>query len=94
MAIIVYFRKHHSEDAHWWTTVLAPLISVVGQLAVVYLAIKHLSFLATGVSWVNYLLYIDLAVFLIGVGYAFYVKANDRAKYETIGRLVNEGLDG
>jgi amino acid transporter len=94
VAIIVYFRKHHSEDAHWWTTLVAPLISVVGQLAVVYLAIKHLSFLATGVSWVNYLLYIDLAVFLIGVGYAFYVKTNDRAKYETIGRLVNEGLDG
>jgi amino acid transporter len=93
VAIFNYFRTHHSADAHWWTTTLAPLISVIGQLYVVYLAIKHLSFLATGVSWVNYLLYIDAIVFIGGVAWAFYIKSNDRAKYETIGRLVNEGLD-
>ncbi len=93
VAIIVYFRQQHSAEAHWWTTMVAPLISIVGQLAVVYLAIKHLSFLATGVTWVNDLLYVDAAVFLVGVGMAFYFKANDRARYETIGRLVNEGLD-
>ncbi len=39
------------------------------------------------------LLGIDLVVFLGGVAWAFYIKSNDRAKYETIGRLVNEGLD-
>ncbi len=93
IAIIVYFRTSHKEDAHWWTTTLAPVISVVAQIYVVYLAIKNLSFLATGVSWVNYLLYIDLIVFVGGVAWAFWIKSNDRAKYETIGRLVNEGLD-
>ena len=33
------------------------------------------------------------AVFIGGIGYAFYIKSNDRAKYEIIGRLINEGLD-
>ena len=93
VAIIVYFRRDHPEDAHWWTTTLAPVISVAAQIYVVYLAIKNLSFLATGVSWVNYLLYIDAIVFIGGVAWAFWIKSNDRAKYETIGRLVNEGLD-
>ncbi len=92
VAIIAYFRKHHSADAHWWTTLLAPAISVVAQLYVVYLAIKNLKFLVTGVTWINYLLYIDAAVFIAGVALAFYLKANDRARYETIGRTVHEGL--
>jgi len=34
----------------------------------------------------------DVLVFVGGVGYALYLKSNDRAKYETIGRMVNEGL--
>jgi len=36
---------------------------------------------------------IDVLVFVGGIGYALYLKSSDRAKYETIGRLVNEGLD-
>jgi len=35
---------------------------------------------------------IDLAVVLIGVGGAFYLKQRNRAKYEQAGRLINEGL--
>jgi len=93
VAIINYFRTHHKGEAHWWTTTLAPAISVVAQVYVVYLAIKNIDFLATGVHWIRWLLVIDAAVFLLGVGLAYYYKANDRAKYETIGRLVNEGLD-
>ena len=65
----------------------------MGQLYVVYLAIKNIDFLATNVHWIRYLLIIDALVFLGGVAWAFYIKSNDRAKYETIGRLVNEGLD-
>jgi amino acid transporter len=93
VAIFNYFRTHHEADHHWWTTTLAPIISVVGQLYVVYLAIKNIDFLATNVHWIRYLLIIDALVFLGGVAWAFYIKSNDRAKYETIGRLVNEGLD-
>ena len=35
---------------------------------------------------------LDVAIFVLGIGYAYYVKSNDRAKYETIGRMINEGL--
>ena len=92
VAIFNYFRTHHSAESHWFTTMLAPVISVIGQIYVVYLAIKNIDFLATGVHWIRYLIVIDALVFLLGVAMAFYYKSNDRAKYETIGRMVHEGL--
>jgi hypothetical protein len=35
---------------------------------------------------------IDVLVFVGGIGYALYLKSSDRAKYETIGRMVHDGL--
>jgi amino acid transporter len=93
VAIFNYFRTHHAEEHHWWTTILAPLISLVGQGFVLYLAIDHLSFLGSGYSYAKWLCWGDLAIFLAGLGYALYLKSNDRAKYETVGRMINQGLD-
>jgi amino acid transporter len=93
LAIFNYFRSHHKADHHWWTTILAPLISLVSQAFVLYLAIDHLTFLGSGYSYAKWLCWGDLVIFLGGLGYAFYLKANDRAKYETVGRMINEGLD-
>ncbi len=92
-AIFNYFRTHHAEDHHWWTTITAPLISVVSQLIVLYLALKNLDFLGSGYGYAKWLCWGDLAIFLVGLGYAFYIKTNNRAKYEQIGRMINQGLD-
>ena len=35
----------------------------------------------------------EVAIFALGIADAFYLKANDRAKYETVGCLINDGLD-
>jgi hypothetical protein len=56
-------------------------------------AIDKIDFLGAGYHYALYLVIIDVVVFVGGIGAALYFKANDRAKYETIGRLVNEGLD-
>jgi amino acid transporter len=93
LAIFNYFRTHHKADHHWWTTITAPLLAVVSQAFVLYLAIKNLKFLGSGYSYAKWLCWGDLAIFLIGLGYAFYVKSRHRAKYETIGRMINQGLD-
>jgi hypothetical protein len=93
VAIFNYFRTHHKEDHHWWTTITAPLIAAVTQAYVLYLAIKNLKFLGSGYSYAKWLCWADLAIFLIGLGYAFYLKNRSRAKYETIGRMINQGLD-
>jgi hypothetical protein len=93
IAIFNYFRTHHKEEHHWWTTMLAPIIAAASQAYVLYLAIKNLNFLGAGYSYAKWLCWADLAIFAIGLGYALYLKRNDRAKYESVGRMINQGLD-
>jgi amino acid transporter len=93
LAVFNYFRTHHKADHHWWTTITAPLIAAVSQAVVLYLAIKNLNFLGSGYSYAKWLVWGDLAIFLGGLAYAFYLKSNNRAKYETIGRMINQGID-
>jgi amino acid transporter len=92
VAIWNYFRTHHPGEHRLWNHTIAPLISVVAQLAVLGVAIDKIDFLGAGYTYAWYLVAIDVVVFVGGVGYALYLKSNDRAKYETIGRMVNEGL--
>ena len=92
VAIWNYFRTHHPGEHHIWTHTIAPLISVIGQLAVLFVAIDKIDFLGAGYTYAWYLVGIDVLVFVGGIGYAMYLKSNDRAKYETIGRMVHEGL--
>ena len=93
VAIFNYFRTHHKEDHHWWTTITAPVIAAISQVIVLYLAIKNLNFLGSGYSYAKWLCWGDLLIFLVGLGYAFWLKSNNRAKYETIGRMINQGID-
>ncbi|HEX6461053.1 MAG TPA: APC family permease [Thermoleophilaceae bacterium] len=93
LAIVNYFRTHHQAEHHWWTTLTAPLLAAAAQAYVLYLAIKNLTFLGSGYQYAKWLCWADLAIFLLGLGYAMYLKRNDRAKYESVGRMINEGLD-
>jgi len=92
VAIWNYFRTHHPDEHKLWNHTIAPLISVVGQLAVLFVAIDKIDFLGAGYRYAWYLVAIDVIVFVGGILYAMYLKSADRAKYETIGRMVNEGL--
>jgi len=92
VAIWNYFRTHHPGEHHIWTHTLAPLISVIGQLAVLFVAIQKIDFLGAGYRYAWYLVAIDVIVFVGGIGYALYLKSSDRAKYETSGRMVHDGL--
>ncbi len=92
LAIIVYFRKHHPDDHHWWKTLVAPLIAFVTQAYVVYLCVANMDFLGGGLRFADYIVWIDLAVLVVGVLGAFYIKASDPEKYDKIGRLIYEGV--
>jgi amino acid transporter len=92
LAIVMYFRTHHSEEHHWWTTFLAPLIAFGAQAYVIYLCIIHMDFLGGGLRFADYIIWIDAGVLLVGIAYAFYIKARDPEKYDKIGRLIYEGL--
>jgi amino acid transporter len=92
LSILIYFWRHHQEDVHWWKTVIAPALAFITQVFVVYLLFDNIQFLGSGYGYAKWLGPIDLLVVLVGVGFAFYLKQRNRAKYESAGRLINEGL--
>jgi amino acid transporter len=92
VAIFNYFRTQHPEEHHVWKTIVAPLISFVAQIIVIYLLFKNIKFLGSGYHWANYLGPIDAVIFVGGIAWALYLKRSNPAKYESAGRLVNEGV--
>jgi amino acid transporter len=92
ISILLYFRKNHGEDVHWWKTIVAPALAFVSQAFVVFLLFDNISFLGSGYSYAKWLGPIDLLVVLGGIGFAFYLKRRNPKKFESAGRLINEGL--
>jgi hypothetical protein len=72
--------------------VLAPIISFVGQAIVLVLLFQNISFIAGTAGLVKWLGPIDAAIFIVGIGLAFYLKSSQPEKYKTLGRLIHEGL--
>jgi amino acid transporter len=91
IAVIVYFRKYHPEGG-LISTIVAPAIAFVGLGAALYLLYDNLSFLAPGGAlFVDALPWIGLAVPLIGIAYALFLRARRPEVYERLGRMVNSG---
>lgn len=92
IAIIVFFYREHPEDRHWLKTVAAPALAFLSQSYVVYLCLTNMDFLGGGFSFANWIPWIDLAVLVLGIAGAFYIKASNPARYEKIGRMIYEGF--
>src|SRR5579859_4066719 len=92
LSVLVYFERYHHDEVNWWKTRLAPLISFFSQAFVVYLLFKNISFLGGGYGYANLLGPIDGVVVVLGIAAAFYYKRRMPAKFETAGRLINNGL--
>src|SRR5215475_8093677 len=92
LSIFIYFERHPDLSGHWWKSRLAPAIAFISQAFVVYLLFDNIKFLGSGYGYANWLGPIDLLVVGVGVIYAFYLKSRNREKYESAGRLINEGL--
>src|ERR1700758_2865104 len=43
LAILVYYLRHHKDEVHWWTTLLAPVLAFISQGYVVYLLFENLN---------------------------------------------------
>ncbi len=92
LSIFIYFERHPDRSGHWWKTRLAPALAFVSQAWVVYLLFDNIKFLGSGYSYANWLGPIDALVVVGGIGFAFYLKSRNKEKYESAGRLINEGL--
>jgi amino acid transporter len=92
LSIFIYFERHHELSGHWWKTRLAPIIAFLSQVYVVYLLFGNIDFLGSGYHYANWLGPIDAVVVAGGICYAYYLRRSNREKYESAGRLINEGL--
>lgn len=92
IAILLYFWQNHGTEVHWWSTVLAPIISFVGQAFVLYLLFTNIDFVSGGLGFARWLGPIDLVVVAAGVILAFYIRNSQPEKYKTLGRLIHEDL--
>ena len=91
IAVILYFRRFH-RGSNLVTTFVAPLLVCAGLIAAIVLLYKNLSFIAPGGSkFVDALPWIALAVPIIGIAYAYYLRARRKSDYERLGRMVNSG---
>ena len=87
LAIIVYFKDNGGGNV--FTTMIAPIISIVAQVVLVYMLVANLGVFAGTSPFANSIPYVALAVILIGLVWGFLLKSMNPGAYQNIGHMVN-----
>lgn len=93
IAIVVYFRREHPEDHHWFETLVAPVVAFVAQIAVIAMLVANLDFLSAGYAFAKWIPWLTVAILALGGLGALVLKKTDRSKYDSIGRVIYQGVD-
>lgn len=90
VAIFVFFRRS-DVDKRPWNTVVAPILAIVGLAAFFILTLNSLDVLL-GVQGATAVLMLSLVflALLAGMGYGLYLRVFAPAKYELVGKALNE----
>jgi len=89
VAIIAYFRKHGGGNT--FTTMIAPAISFLVQVWLVYLLVDNLSTFAGTSAFANSIPLIALAIIVVGLIWGFALRSMNPVAYRNIGHMVNNG---
>lgn len=86
-AIIRYFLTEAKDGFHWWKTMLAPLLGGIGQIGAMYLLVANRGGLggAADAGFIKYFPWAALAVFVIGMAFAAFLRMTRPADYARIG---------
>jgi amino acid transporter len=87
VAIILWFKKNGGGNV--FTTVIAPAISFVVQIWLVYTLIANLATLGGTNGFAQSLPYVGLAIIVIGLIWGFVLKSSNPDAYKKIGHMVN-----
>jgi amino acid transporter len=92
LAIIRFFRTEARDGFHWFKTLVAPVIGFLAMAGACYLLIDNRAGLsgAGDALYIKLVPWVVLAVYLIGVGLALYLRANATEKYQNIGRFTRD----
>ena len=90
VAVIRFFLTEARDGFHWFKTLVAPVLGTLFMVGACYLLIANRASLAGAgdAPFIKYLPYVAIAMFLIGIVAAFYFRAADTERYESIGRFA------
>jgi len=91
LAVLVWHRRHKHPDSVW-IVVVSPVIAIVGQVFAIYLLFKNIDVLAGTIGYVDLIGPIAIAVIAGALIYALLLKQRNRAKFDMIGRMIDEGV--
>jgi amino acid transporter len=93
LAVIAYFRMHHSTEAGGFATLVAPLVAFVAQVYLVFLLVQNLeTFGGTG-SFGHNIPLISLVIIAVGFIWGLVLRFAAPATHAKIGRMVFTGSD-
>ena len=90
LAVLVWHRRHKHPDSFWVVTV-APIIAILGQAFAIYLLFANIDTLAGTIGYVDLIAPIAVVVIVAALIFALVLKRSNRAKFDTIGRMIDEG---
>jgi amino acid transporter len=89
LAIYMWFKKNGGGSV--FSTVIAPLVSFVVQLILVYTLVDNLATLGGTNGFARSIPYVALAILVIGLIWGFMLKSSNPKAYNNIGHMINEG---
>lgn len=94
LAVIGYFnRVGRNQPYAMWTTMIAPALGALAQAVVIWLLLQNITFLAGSENTVVKLIPLYVVVIAgFGFAYAFWLRGNDKVRYEMIGKLRDDEL--
>ncbi|WP_045835760.1 APC family permease [Hyphomicrobium sp. 99] len=92
LAVIAYFKKNHPAESGRWSTFVAPLLAFLSQTFALYLCATNMDFLGGGFAFAEWIIPLDIGIFLVGLAGALIIKKTDPGKFEKIGRLIYRGI--
>jgi amino acid transporter len=91
LAVIVWHRRHRHPDSAL-VVVVCPIIAILGQMFAIYLLFKNIDTLAGTIGYVDLIAPIAVLAVVGAVAYALVLKRRNRAKFDLIGRMIDEGV--
>lgn len=94
LATIVYFRRpEHANERNLWTTEVIPVLSIGAMGVVLWLLWSNLHAIGGSIIWVDIIPWLSLGWLVLGVVLALVLRRRNPDKYETLGRMVNSGIN-
>ncbi len=88
IAVIVYFQTHHADDAGMFSTVIAPVVSFLAQIVLVWLLIANLATFGGAGGFGGNIPWIGLAIIVAGLIWGFALRFIAPEAYKRIGHMV------